>query len=306
MILWSTDISRPKNPGGVCQRRAGMTDRYAVRLTDSLLPETRPAVSADGRKMAYVWMKPNQISIWIRDFASGISTPLVSFPNSASTPILNGDGSALVYSRPEKKGRTLFTMPATGGRGNRLLENAGTAQSWTRSGKIVHRTASQNNVRFAVFDPKTGADRVFLETEKPAYQASFSPDETHIAFIFLPTPQTTQLFVAPATGAWPIPSREWVPVTDGAAWEDKPAWSPDGNLLYFTSERDKYRCLWAQRLDAKTHRPANEPFPVYHLHSSRRSMSNISLSMLEVGVAPGRIVFAQGEVSGNIWLVRTQ
>ena len=75
-----------------------------VRLTDSLLPETRPAVSADGRKMAYVWMKPNQISIWIRDFASGISTPLVSFPNSASTPILNGDGSALVYSRPERKG----------------------------------------------------------------------------------------------------------------------------------------------------------------------------------------------------------
>ena len=64
--------------------------------------------------------------------------------------------------------------------------------------------------------------------------------------------------------------------------------------------------MGAERLDAKTHRPANEPFPVYHLHSSRRSMSNISLSMLEVGVAPGRIVFAQGEVSGNIWLVRTQ
>jgi hypothetical protein len=96
----------------------------------------------------------------------------------------------------------------------------------------------------------------------------------------------------------------WIPITEGTQWDDNPRWSPDGSLLYFTSERDGYRCIWAQRLDTKTRKPAGAPFSVYHSHSSRRSLLNVGLAPLEMAVGPDKIVFVQGEVTGNIWIAK--
>ena len=39
-----------------------------------------------------------------------------------------------------------------------------------------------------------------------------------------------------------------------------PIWSPDGNLLYFLSERDGFRCIWGQKLDPASKRPLGAPF----------------------------------------------
>jgi len=44
-------------------------------------------------------------------------------------------------------------------------------------------------------------------------------------------------------------------------------WSPDGNLLYFISERDGFVCLWAQRLDPATKHPQGAAFPIRHFHT---------------------------------------
>jgi hypothetical protein len=45
-------------------------------------------------------------------------------------------------------------------------------------------------------------------------------------------------------------------LTNNAASDTWPAWSPDSNLLYYLSKRDGFLCLWAQRLDPATKRPA--------------------------------------------------
>ena len=56
--------------------------------------------------------------------------------------------------------------------------------------------------------------------------------------------------------------------------QDKPRWSPDGNLLYYISEADGFRCIRARRLDPATKRPIGQPLDVYHSHSARRSLMN--------------------------------
>jgi eukaryotic-like serine/threonine-protein kinase len=99
---------------------------------------------------------------------------------------------------------------------------------------------------------------------------------------------------------------DWIPVTDGENLDDKPRWSPDGNLLYFTSERDGFRCIWAQRLDAVSKRPVSAPFGVYHFHTSRRSLMNVGLGPLEISVARNALVFNLGEITGNIWRVSSR
>jgi hypothetical protein len=80
-----------------------------------------------------------------------------------------------------------------------------------------------------------------------------------------------------------------VAVTDGEFSDDKPRFSPDGNLLYFTSNRDGFFCLWAQRLGSTTKRPRGLPFTIKHFHRTRLSMLNVDLGSLEISVAQPNI-----------------
>ena len=289
--------------------RAGRATGEPVRLTESQVSETFPSLSTDGKVLAYVSTQPQQVSVWVQGGHSAKAIRILSFPDGNHAPWISPDGSTVAYTQVRDKKVALLTVAAAGGISERVCDDCGLALSWTRSGKIVHFYPPVGLVngfsnRIAVLDPKTHADRVLLVANGVPFQTWLSPDETFVTFLLLTSQQTAQIWIAPTTGSWPIPESTWIPVTDGTHWDDKPRWSPDGTMLYFTSERDGYRCFWAQRLDPRTHRPAGDAFAVHHLHSSRRSMMNVGLTQLETAVGPDRIVFAQGEVTGNIWLTK--
>ncbi len=107
--------------------------------------------------------------------------------------------------------------------------------------------------------------------------------------------------MVPFRGVQPIETSEWIPITGGELSDDKPRWSPDGNLMYFTSNRDGFMCLWAQRLDPHSKHAIGPAFNVHHFHTSRRSLANVGLGPLETSVARNAIVFNLGEVTGNVW-----
>jgi Tol biopolymer transport system component len=281
--------------------RAARVTGEPVRLTESLAAETYPSLSDDGRTLAFVSARGPQSEIWVRDLNTAKSVRVRSLAPGSSNVLLSHDGSAVVYLERKDGKRILYTVPSSGGLPQRITDrDQGGATSWTPSGSIVHYLG---RTQTGVLQPKKGDPRVLLDPKVPGptYQTSFSPDEKWITFIRLTSQQTTALFVAPATGAWPVPESAWIKITDGTQWEDKPRWSPDGNLLYFTSERDGYRCIWVQRLAAGTRTPAGAAFALYHSHSSRRSMLNVTLTGLEIALGPDKIVFVQGEVTGNIW-----
>lgn len=77
--------------------------------------------------------------------------------------------------------------------------------------------------------------------------------------------------------------------------------SPDGNLLYFVSDRDGFRCIWAQRR-AQTKRPIDRPFAVYHFHQTSRRLSH-NVGRIGVAVARDKIVLALEELRGNVWML---
>jgi hypothetical protein len=96
----------------------------------------------------------------------------------------------------------------------------------------------------------------------------------------------------------------WMAIDHPNSWDDKPRWSPDGNLLYFVSDRDGHLCVWVQRLEGSSKRPIGTPFPVYHFHNSRLAMINVGVMALETGVGRDKIVMGLGELTGNIWSVK--
>ena len=96
---------------------------------------------------------------------------------------------------------------------------------------------------------------------------------------------------------------DWIPVTDGLQSEGDVAWSPDGNLLYFLSERDGFRCIWAQRLAPVTKQPQGEAFPVRHFHTARQSLKTIDRpDLIGLSATRDRLVFSMSELTGNIWM----
>ena len=115
---------------------------------------------------------------------------------------------------------------------------------------------------------------------------------------------TAQVFVVPVDGALPVPRERWIAVTDGSSEEMEPAWSPNGELLYFLSDRDGFRCIWARRLHGAGKQPAGDAFAVRHFHRARRSLRRLTgtTGLIGLSVAPGRMVFSFGELTGNIWL----
>jgi hypothetical protein len=114
-----------------------------------------------------------------------------------------------------------------------------------------------------------------------------------------------QIFVARLQNWTAAGENDWIPITDGSGLDRNSVWSPDGNLLYFLSERDGFRCFWAQRLEPASKRPLGPAFAVQHFHQARRSLMAFN-EVVEIGlsVARDKIVFSMPEYTGNVWMAR--
>jgi Tol biopolymer transport system component len=196
-------------------------------------------------------------------------------------------------------------MESSGGEATKLLDWGGGASissiyGWSADGKrIVYW--DRTPIRFSVFDVETHQASVLIS--HPSYDihgAELSPDGQWVAF-HLPRPGSEPLKIAPVREGKAGPEAEWITVTDTAGYNRRGWWSPNGNLLYFLSTRDKFPCIWAQALDPATKRPRGEPMAVCHFHAARRSPVE-GKEPFGPAVGGGRIVFGLSEKSGNIWV----
>jgi len=92
------------------------------------------------------------------------------------------------------------------------------------------------------------------------------------------------------------------PIIDSRDPVDKPRFSPDGKLVYFTLDRNGSRSVQAVRFDVESGRPIGEPFLVYDFRSPRLSVLAVNLSDLELCVAQDKIVMLLAEANWNIWM----
>lgn len=99
----------------------------------------------------------------------------------------------------------------------------------------------------------------------------------------------------------PAGEESWIRVTGEAVWSDKPRWSPDGNLIYYLSDTEGHRGIWAQHLDAANKKPVGDPMSVLHSYELPFSIGPAGSAFAEMDVSEDRIWFNIAESSGNIW-----
>jgi len=188
-------------------------------------------------------------------------------------------------------------MPASGGTPESVCEDCGEANSWSRDGNwiIGNRLEGQG----WALDLTSRRKGDLLATRHWAEPDHFSPDSRWFS---LWDSDRDRVYVAPFQGGKPIGEDAWIPIMD-RAWggTSEGTWSPDGNLIYATSDRDGFLCVWAQRVEAATKRPVGPPFPVFHSHNARLSLSNAA-GVVKLAIGRDKVLFNMGERTGNIWM----
>ncbi|MCU1234869.1 MAG: serine/threonine protein kinase [Candidatus Solibacter sp.] len=262
-----------------------------------------PSLSTDGKYLAFLRRQLGRTSICLRELPGGRDVSLVTGTASFYNPRISGDGSTVAYS--DREGN-IFTVPRTGGPAEKLCAGCGTTMGISADGKrISYEPGKLENLTWYDVARKTSVIAAPRPSEGVLTDGKFSPDGKWIAFHAQTRQATAQIFVTRTDGALPVPREGWIAVTDGANDELEPAWSPNGELLYYLSDRDGFRCIWARRVDRATGMPAGEAFGVAHFHRARRSLKRMTSTtgLTGLSVAPGRMVFSFGELTGNIWLL---
>jgi Tol biopolymer transport system component len=262
------------------------------RLTQDAAADFHPALSPDGARMVFVSGRTGHEEVWTKDLRRGEDSVLTASRSNKWEPHFSRDGSKVSFSSYENKKWIGYVVPASGGVPEMICEDCGEMNDWSSDGKHILGHTVSGRVWLLEL-----ASRRMTELLAPPgrWWASgrFSPDERWITLL---DGRSWHSYVAPFQGEASIGQSALITITEGLM---RP-WSPDGTLLYGWADRDGFVCLWAQRLDPATKRPAGAPFAIFHSHSARLSLANGS--DLEVDVARDKIVFSMGERTGNIWM----
>ena len=273
-------------------------------ITREALTKYWPSISRDGASLAYLaiaGIRPPRIEVRLRDVASGREAV---FPTSGSTadvyPRLSPDGRVVVY-RDASGGKSIsYVVSSEGGSPRSICENCAVWNFFSDPNQVCASYTPKKLVRQNL---ATGEQAGLLEVSAgEIVDASPSWDDRWLAVLVGRPNGNAAIFIA-SLAKTPAPESEWVAVAEDPRYLGRPRWSPDGNLLYYLSQRDDHVCVWAQRLDPATKKPAGRPFAIQHLHRMARAMYG-PMAYRSLEIAQGKMVVSLAETTGNIWMTK--
>ena len=271
------------------------------------------SLSADGDILAYTSNRSYRDTVWIRDLKAGKEVRLAA-PDGSFGPAISPDGGTVVYGLregqyPGDRSRSLYSVAVSGGAAERLTSGTDLLPNgWLFTQNKVLFQAGENNgdgsPQVLLLDLQTKKQHVVLEPkEYKLLEVQPSRDDRWITFVAVHQ-GLMRVFAAPLYGDHATPEAEWVGVTEWEPYVSMPHWGPDGNLLYFASGRDgagkdRFGCVWAQRVDRVRKRPVGEPFAVRHFHDRQKWLHTMT-------VGKDKLIISREDISRSIWLAEPQ
>ncbi len=273
--------------------------------------EIDPALSPDGRSVAYVAGPPGKRRLYVRRVDGGRPIPLteVGIGGSQRRPDWSPDGSRIVFQageqgygvRPAARTGTLYVVPALGGTPTRLLppdsEGVALAPAWSPNGTDV--AYSRSDGIYAISTAPGGQPRTILVTSNAVHSVRWSPNGSRLAYVAgggyftlgeeqLGNTETSSIFVlAVATGVEQrITSGDWLDVS--------PVWTPDGRSLLFVSSRGGGRDVYRVRL-SRSGTPETEP---------ERITSGLNAHTISLSPDGRQLAYSSLTFHANIWSVK--
>jgi eukaryotic-like serine/threonine-protein kinase len=274
--------------------------RSAVTLEAGL--EMTPAVSPDGKMVAYSRLTPAGSGLLVQQLAGGQPVTVATLPPlTPAMPSWSPDGTRLLYL----SGRGLEVAPAFGGvsrlltaqnglpigRGRGGLAGAVGWGSWAPDGDRVVYT-SQDSLFVRRLSEE--APRVLTSAPEP-HSPVWSPDGRWIAYVSGNAQYPLFGNLAPSA-IWAVSSSGGQPtrITADQPLHASPAWLPDSRGLLYVSDQDGGRDIYAIRL-TRSGSPDGEPV---------RLTTGLRAHTVSVSADGRRIVYSVYNETANVFAVR--
>ena len=284
-------------------------------VTDGSTGEVDFDVRADGSTLVYRTVRAGRNELWERSIAAGRQRLLLSTLNGrVMKPRWSPDGAQLAFSKHGGRddGLTVAVLNSDG-TGEHVVTNPAdfdmSASDWSRDGRAIlgdcrFRGSDRTTTCLVpLSDSNQSGDparvRVIAsDPDRNLYNQRFSPDQRWISFLAhdLWRSATSTVYVVPISGG------NWIPVTEGAWFDDKPAWSPDGRALYFISNRTGIANVWGRWFDPARGTTIGEPFPVTSFQSARFALTAQTVQM-DIAVTTNHLLLPMSESRSDVWML---
>jgi Tol biopolymer transport system component/DNA-binding SARP family transcriptional activator len=222
------------------------------RITADPGLEIHPALSPDGKFVAFAAGPAGRLTIFVRQVAGGRRIAVAeAIRGDQHWPRWSPDGTRLSF----EAGRGIYLVPALGGPAKLLVappedrslpsDDGPSYLAWSPDGRrIAYAVGRGIEVREAAGGPATR----ITEVDHP-HSLAWSPDGSRIAFVlgnaaFVYTPNALGNIAPSAIWVAPVDGGPAAPVTDAASLNTSPVWLPDGDGLLFVSNRGGTRDIY--------------------------------------------------------------
>ncbi|HEX8291014.1 MAG TPA: protein kinase, partial [Pyrinomonadaceae bacterium] len=237
-----------------------------TQVTDQPGQELFPSLSPDGKSLIYAARSADDWDIYWQRVGGRNPRNLTEDSHTDDThPAFSPDGESIVFRSEREKGG-LFVMGATGESARRLTDD-GFYPAWSPDGREVAFSTegfTDPNVRRLgpsmvwVVNVATGEKRQLTDAKTgDAAQPAWSPSGALVAYWGIHKGGQRDIWAIPARGGG-----RPVQVTDDAAFDWNPVWSPDGKFLYFASDRGGSMNLWRVPFAEQAGRATGPPEPL--------------------------------------------
>jgi len=289
-------------------RKPGQPDTEMQQLTRGRGLDANPSCSRDLKKMVFTSGNPGSRDLWLKDLQTGRETALTATPADEISPVISEDGLRVAYSISSIAENPIYmvdlSLPPGSSISERVCDNCGQPLGFSPDGsQILYVSGHPKSIGLLTIalSQKT---RLLQHPQYDLDQAQFSPDGAWISVVVYTGPNHTTMYVLRIRNGSTVPQNEWIPITNGNSWDDRPRWSPDGNSIYFYSRCDGYGCIWKLNLDRNTKKPIGPPSAVHHFHNARISLMHMSLSRMGISAAQDKLIFNLVENTGNLWMMQ--